>query len=63
MKHLREDPQGSGLAELCQILPQLSQRKVQSLLSRLRDEGRVALEGKRRWARWKVKDTNGDSGV
>ena len=58
VKHLRENPQGAALAVLHQVLPYLSQRKVQSLLQELRSQGRIDLEGKRRWARWKIaKDT------
>jgi len=54
LKHLRENPAGSALAELHQILPQLSRRKVQTLLRELRKGGRARLEGARRWARWKT---------
>jgi len=64
VKHLRESPDGSALAELHQILPHLSERKVRSLLQELRDENRVGLEGERRWARWKIaKDAKGSSGL
>ena len=60
LKHLRECPTGGPLSELHQVLPQLSGRKVQVLLNELRLEGRVVLEGSRRWARWKAaKDKNG----
>lgn len=64
VKHLQENPEGSALAELHQVLPQISERKVQSLLRELREEGRVVLEGVRRWARWKIaKDTEGSDGA
>jgi ATP-dependent DNA helicase RecG len=52
VKHLRENRDGSSLAVLHQVVPQLSRRKVQVLLDKLREEGRVRLEGARRWARW-----------
>jgi ATP-dependent DNA helicase RecG len=52
LRHLRESGGGSPLSVLHQVLPQLSQRKVQLLLDELRREGRVRMEGSRRWARW-----------
>lgn len=57
-KHLREQgDSGAPLAELRQVLPAESERSIQRLLSEMRDEGKVALHGKRRWARWSfVKD-------
>jgi predicted HTH transcriptional regulator len=52
-KHLRENAiQGAPLFELCQVLPSLSESAVQRLLGELRSEGRVVLQGTRRWARW-----------
>ena len=52
-KHLREQGEsGAPLAELRQVLPAESERSIQRLLSEMRDEGKVALHGKRRWARW-----------
>lgn len=53
MKHLNHNPQGSPLSELHQVLPHLAERKVQSLLRELREEGRIWNDGTRRWARWK----------
>lgn len=54
-KHLLEQgADGSPLAELRQVLPSESARGVQRLLEELRREGRVALRGTRRWARWSV---------
>ena len=38
--------------ELQQVLPGLSRNQVQGLLRALRDEGRIRVEGQRRWARW-----------
>ena len=54
LKHLRENSSGSPLSELQEVLPHLGSRKVQSLLSELRTEGSVRVEGSRRWARWKL---------
>ncbi|MBI4721327.1 MAG: putative DNA binding domain-containing protein [Chitinivibrionia bacterium] len=54
LRHLLASPAGSPLSELHQVLPHLSERKVQVLLHTLNGEGRVALEGSRRWARWKA---------
>lgn len=52
LKHLRESPEGSPLAELVQVLPSLGSRSVQGLLRGLRREGLVESRGLRRWARW-----------
>ncbi len=54
LRHLRDNPSGSPLSELHQVLPQLNIRRVQALLNSLREEERVSVEGKRRWARWKA---------
>ncbi|HVN70632.1 MAG TPA: ATP-binding protein, partial [Desulfomonilia bacterium] len=52
-KHLRtQGNEGSPLSELRQVLPSESESSVQRLLNELREEGRVNLQGKRRWARW-----------
>lgn len=51
-KHLRENPKGAPLSELCQVLPSLSESAIQRLLGELREEGRASLRGNRRWARW-----------
>ena len=52
-KHLRDSTTaGAPLAELCQVLPALSESAVQRLLNELRAEGRGHVVGKRRWARW-----------
>jgi len=52
-KHLRDNAEeGAPLAEICQVLPALSESAVQRLLAELKGEGRVELRGKRRWARW-----------
>lgn len=52
-KHLRNQGEaGAKLAELRQVLPAESESTVQNLLNELRDENRVTLRGKRRWALW-----------
>ena len=45
---------GVAFTELQQVLPALSRRQVQGLLEDLRTAGRVALEGKRRYALWRI---------
>ncbi|ROZ79054.1 ATP-binding protein [Ramlibacter sp. WS9] len=60
LKHLsKQDTAGSALAELRQVLPALPESAVQALLSELREEGRIVLEGQRRWARWRTVKTDG----
>ena len=54
LRHLREQPTGSPLAELEQVVPQLGRAKVQRLLGELREEGKVILHGSRRWAKWRI---------
>jgi ATP-dependent DNA helicase RecG len=52
-RHLQERAkEGSPLSELCQVLPALSPKSIQRLLTELRDERRVCLIGKTRNARW-----------
>ena len=54
-QHLRgQGEHGSPLSELRQVLPSESERGVQRLLDELREEGRIALHGQRRWARWVI---------
>ena len=45
---------GAPLSELRQVLPTLPVSAVQTLLAELRSQGRVVLEGQRKWARWHV---------
>jgi ATP-dependent DNA helicase RecG len=53
LKHLKDGRgKGSPLSELQQVLPALSARRVQRLMDELRQEKKVRLEGRRRWARW-----------
>jgi ATP-dependent DNA helicase RecG len=52
-RHLKERAkEGAPLFELCQVLPALSPKSIQRLLTELRDERRVCLIGKTRNARW-----------
>ncbi len=52
-KHLIDSGHsGAPLAELCQVLPALSESAVQRLLNELRDENKIQVRGTRRWARW-----------
>jgi ATP-dependent DNA helicase RecG len=54
-RHLRaQQDAGAPLAELRQVLPAESERSVQRLLAELRAEGRIALRGSRKWARWVI---------
>lgn len=53
IKHLAKNGgHGAPLAELRQVLPALPESSVQDLLQELRKEGRILLQGSRRWARW-----------
>ena len=45
---------GTAFTELQQVLPALSRRQVQGLLEDLRDAGKIVLEGKRRYALWRI---------
>ena len=47
-------PSGAAFTELQQVLPALSRRQIQGLLEDLRDAGKVTLEGKRRYALWRI---------
>lgn len=52
-RHLRDHGDvGSPMAELQEVLPGQSRAQIKRLLDELRREGRVRLEGERRWARW-----------
>ncbi|MFC7460389.1 ATP-binding protein [Hydrogenophaga defluvii] len=55
LKHLAtQGAEGSPLAELRQVLPDLPASAVQSLMQELREDGAVWLDGLRRWAKWKL---------
>jgi ATP-dependent DNA helicase RecG len=52
-KHICDNrEQGSPLADLVQVLPSLSERRVKYLIKRLKDDGKIEPKGGRRWARW-----------
>jgi ATP-dependent DNA helicase RecG len=53
LRHIEDSAAtGARFEELQQVLPGLSRNQVQGLLRALRDEGRIRVEGQRRWARW-----------
>jgi ATP-dependent DNA helicase RecG len=52
-RHLKDcGSAGSPMAELEQVLPARSRAQVRRFLDELRRDGRVRLEGSRRWAKW-----------
>lgn len=52
-RHLRDQGSvGCPMSELQQVLPGQSRAQIKRLLDELRQEGRVRLEGVRRWANW-----------
>lgn len=51
VKHIRENP-GSPLGDLCQVLPNLTAKQVQTLLAELKREGTVRSEGRTKAGRW-----------
>ncbi len=63
-RHLKENAtDGAPLADLCQVLPALSESAVQRLLGELRLEEKAELHGKRRWARWFPADSKAQNPV
>ena len=57
-KHLmKRGAEGAPLSELEQVLPSLSERNVQRLLTELRKEGRIVLQGEKRWAKWIIAES------
>lgn len=53
VQHIREsEPAGAKLADLQEVLKELSRRQVQELVKELREAGRVSLEGLSRGSRW-----------
>lgn len=55
LRHIQDAfPEGCAMAELEQVLPNLSRPSIKRLLDELRDEGKATLQGTRRWARWFV---------
>jgi ATP-dependent DNA helicase RecG len=58
IKHIRDNGgEGSRLKELMQVLPALSRRQVQALLSELKAENKVQLVGRTSAAKWYPPDT------
>ena len=52
-KHVCDNrEQGSPFADLAQVLPSVSERRVKYLIKRLKDDGKIEPKGGRRWARW-----------
>lgn len=54
LRHLTENLGGTALSELQQVLPHMGKKAVQRMLSELREDELVHLEGQRRWARWYI---------
>jgi ATP-dependent DNA helicase RecG len=53
VRHIREsEPEGARLADMQDVLPDLSRKQVQTLLRELRDDGRVTVLGVTRGGRW-----------
>jgi ATP-dependent DNA helicase RecG len=52
LKHLAETELGSAIGELNQVLPAESRHALRKLLQELQAEGKVALRGEKRGARW-----------
>ena len=52
-KHLRQH-EGAPLSELKQVLPALSESAIKRLLAEMKVDGRVRVNGQRRWARWHI---------
>ena len=52
-RHIRDsEPEGSRLADLQDVLRELSRKQLQTLLRELREEGRVVVVGVTRSGRW-----------
>jgi ATP-dependent DNA helicase RecG len=55
VQHIRDvEPEGARLAELQEVLKELSRRQIQGIVNELRMEGRIALEGTTRSGRWRL---------
>lgn len=63
LKHIADNAaKGSPLPELLQVVPSLGPRRVQYLLKRLKDDGKITPQGGRRWAKWfPAKNTHPES--
>ena len=61
LKHLTDNrEEGSRLAELCQVLPNLSAPQVQVLLKDMKKEGLICVAGQTKAARWFAVGANKD---
>lgn len=62
VQHLRQKgDEGAPIRELEHVLPHLSRTQIRTLLSRLRSDGHIALEGEKRAARWVFCATHGNT--
>lgn len=62
LTHIRDnDADGSPLRDLKEVLPAASAAQVQGLLHELRAEGQIRVLGTKRWARWHLAKTSGES--
>ena len=53
LRHVREaEPGGARLADLQDVLKELSRKQVQTLIRELKDDGRITLSGFTRAGRW-----------
>lgn len=61
VRHIQEaEPEGARLADLQDVLKELSRKQVQTLLKELREEGRISLSGLTRAGRWHLAYEEGD---
>ena len=57
LKHIQKQGKAGGkMVEFMQVLPMLSRRQIQSLISELKTEGKIIMKGTNRYALWFVKD-------
>lgn len=52
LKHIRANPLGARLSELCQVLPSLSENQVQTLLKELKRNESIHVRGKTKASLW-----------
>ena len=57
LKHIQKQGEAGGkMIEFMQVLPMLSMRQIQSLVSELKTEGKIVMKGAKRHALWFVED-------